>query len=74
MQPCKTLISTLSVLDLRRQWGAAAYSVCGVPPNSLDVAAVDGTPSGVPPEGAPRALLDAGALILGGTGSGAHWR
>jgi len=41
-----------------------------VPPNSLDVAAVDGTPAGVPPEGAPRALLDAGGLIHGGTGSG----
>ena len=63
-------MSLCVTLRSHRQWGAAAYSICGVPPNSLDVAVVDGTSSGVPPEGTPQALLNAGGLIHGGTGSG----
>ena len=63
---------TLTDLSLRlcRQWSAAAYSVCGVPLSELDVAVVDASPTGVPSEGTPQALLDAGGLIHGGTGSG----
>ena len=53
-----------------RQWGAAAYDVCGVPADNLNVATVDGTPNGLPPEGTPQFLLDAGGLVHGGTGSG----
>ncbi len=50
-----------------RQWGAAVYMMCDVPPGSLGVQPVDGAF----PTGAPMALLSpTNYLTFGGTGSG----
>ena len=66
---------THDAVALRRQWGAAAYTNCSVPPGSLGVQPVDGTY----PTGAPTVLLSPKPyLTYGGTGSGEllqyHWR